>query len=323
MNPNLFIQKLKSLKKGLNISYKLWVCLSLLTISRTQLSAQAGALDLTFAPTTGANGNLSGLAFQPDGKIIIVGGFTTYNGVSRNRICRINANGTIDATFTPGTGFNTTTYDPSVQSDGKIIVGGNFTLYNGIARSRIARINADGTLDNTFVVGTGANDWVYTTAVQSDGKILIGGSFTTYNGTSTNGIARLNSDGTIDATFNVGNGFDNYPYSITVQSDGKILLGGNFTTYNGTAINRIARLNSDGTLDVTFTPGAGASSLVYSTFVQTDGKIIIGGNFTSYNGISRSKIARLNANGTLDSTFVPGTGLIILYIPRILKVMEK
>jgi len=309
MNSILFFQKLKSLKKGINISYKLMICLSLLIlISYTKILAQAGTLDLTFAPTTGSNGNLSGLAFQPDGKIIIVGGFTTYNGTSRNRICRINANGTIDATFTPGTGFNTTTYDPSIQSDGKIIVGGNFTTYNGVARSRIARLNTDGTLDAAFDVGTGANDFVYTTAVQADGKILIGGLFTTYNGTLINRIARLNSDGTIDATFNVGSGFNSYPYSISVQNDGKILIGGNFTTYNGTSINRIIRLNSDGSVDASFTPGAGASSLVYSTFVQTDGKIIIGGNFTSYNGTSRSKIARLNADGTLDATFNPGTG---------------
>jgi uncharacterized delta-60 repeat protein len=308
MNPNLFIQKLKSLKKGLNISYKLLVCLSLLTLSYTKILAQAGTLDLTFAPTTGSNGNLSGLAFQPDGKIIIVGGFTTYNGTARNRICRINANGTIDATFTPGTGFNTTTYDPSIQPDGKIIVGGNFATFNGVARSRIARLNTDGTLDATFDVGTGANDFVYTTAVQTDGKILIGGLFTSYNGTLINRIARLNSDGSIDATFNVGSGFNSYPYSISVQNDGKILIGGNFTTYNGTSINRILRLNSDGSLDASFTPGAGASNLVYSTFVQADGKIIIGGNFTSYNGTSRNRIARLNADGTLDATFNPGSG---------------
>jgi uncharacterized delta-60 repeat protein len=102
-----------------------------------------------------------------------------------------------------------------------------------------------------------------TTAIQSDGKIIIGGSFTTYNGTLINNIARLNADGTLDLTFNPGTGANDSVLGTAIQSDGKIIIGGGFTSYNGTAINRIARLNADGTIDLTFNPGTGVSNYVF------------------------------------------------------------
>ena len=151
------------------------------------------------------------------------------------------ATGTPDTTFTInlGTGFNNGVYAVAMQGDGKIVVSGNFTTLNGVASNRVARLNADGTPDTTFTtnVGTGFNDFVFSVAVQADGKILAGGSFTTLNGASRNRIARLNADGTPDTTFatNVGTGFDNSAKSVAVQGDGKIVVGGLFTTLNGTA----------------------------------------------------------------------------------------
>ena len=225
--------------------------------------------------------------------------------------------GTIDASFNPGTGAtntagNSSVYTTSIQSDGQLIIGGNFTSYNGIARNKIARLNTDGSLDASFNPGTGANNDVSTTSIQSDGKIIIVGDFTFYNDIPINRIARLKTNGTLDATFNPGTGA-NAVQTTSIQSDGKIIIGGGFTTYNGIAINRIARLNTDGTLDATFNAGTGAyggASPVSTTSIQSDGKIIIGGWFTSYNGIARNYIARLNTDGTLDTSFNPGTGAI-------------
>jgi uncharacterized delta-60 repeat protein len=270
--------------------------------------AQPGSLDASFNLGSGPNGGVNSIAIQPGGKIIIGGDFTSYNGTGRNYIARLNADGSLDGTFNPGTGANNIVRTTALQSDGKIIIGGSFGSYNGTARNYIARLNADGTLDNTFNIGTGTNSVVYTTALQSDGKIIIGGNFTTYNGTSINTIARLNANGTLDNTFNPGTGANGFVYTTALQSDGKIIIGGEFTSFNGTAINRIARLNADGTLDGTFNPGTGASATVWTTALQSDGKIIIGGFFTSYNGTGRNRIARLNADGTLDGTFNPGTG---------------
>jgi len=272
-----------------------------------------GTLDDTFSPGTGANYTVLTTAIQSDGKIIVGGNFTSYNGITRNGIVRLNADGTFDATFNPGTGVNGSSsplaiYTTTIQSDGKIIIGGNFTSYNGITRNRIARLNTDGTLDATFNTAVGASYPVYTTAIQSDGKIIIGGYFSSYNGITRNCIARLNADGTLDTSFNPGTGADNYVNTTAIQSDGKIIIGGNFTSYNGTTRNSIARLNADGTLDATFNPGTGTSYGVYTTAIQSDGKIIIGGAFTYYNGTKRNLIARLNADGTLDVTFNPGTG---------------
>jgi uncharacterized delta-60 repeat protein/uncharacterized repeat protein (TIGR01451 family) len=269
---------------------------------------QAGSVDFTFNPGTGANGAVWTTAIQNDEKIIIGGNFTSYNGISRNLIARLNADGSLDASFNPGTGANLLVQTTTIQSDGKIIIGGAFTTYNGTPRNSIVRLNADGTLDASFNPGSGANGQVWTSSIQSDGKIIIGGNFTSYNGTGRNRIARLNADGSLDASFNPGTGANGTVLTSSIQSDGKIIIGGLFYAYNGTSRNYIARLNANGTLDASFNPGTGANSTVYTTAIQSDGKIIIGGDFDSYNGTGRNNIARLNANGSLDASLNLGTG---------------
>ncbi|SDA89029.1 delta-60 repeat domain-containing protein, partial [Algoriphagus alkaliphilus] len=267
-----------------------------------------GSLDTSFNPGTGANGTVLSMVLQPDGKILIGGNFTSYNGTTRNYIARINADGSLDTSFNPGTGANFTVWSMVLQPDGKILIGGDFTGYNGTTRNYIARINADGSLDTSFNPGTGANFTVWSMVLQPDGKILIGGDFTGYNGTTRNYIARINADGSLDTSFNPGTGANSTVRSIVLQPDGKIIIGGQFTSYNGASISRIARINADGSLDGSFNPGLGANGFVRSMVLQPDGKILIGGDFSSYNGTSRSRIARINADGSLDGSFNPGTG---------------
>jgi uncharacterized delta-60 repeat protein len=136
---------------------------------------------------------------------------------------------------------------------------------------------------------------VYAIGLQGDGKILIGGSFTAYNGVSCAHLALINSDGTLDATFSAGvAGSLSALTTITIQSDGKILIGGRFSTCNGMSRNNIARLNSDGSLDEAFlTAGGGTDDIVRSIVVQNDGNILIGGDFTTVNGLSKKRLARL------------------------------
>jgi|GEM_PF-1491709 len=274
-----------------------------------------GNVDLSFNPGTGTgtgnSNSVRGSVFQSDGKAILVGDFTTYNGTTMNRIVRVNADGSRDTTFNIGTGFNGETTIVVVQPDGKILVGGSFTTYNGVARRNIARLNSDGSLDTTFTPGTGttgSNSLVDAIAVQGDGKILLGGAFAAYNGTLRNNLVRVNSDGTVDTTFTIGTGPNDRVYSVIVQSDGNIFIGGAFSSYNGTSKGHVARLTSAGAIDSTFTIGSGASSDVYTAALQSDGKFVIGGSFNSYNGTSRKAIARINANGTLDTGFDLGTG---------------
>lgn len=284
--------------------------IQLLIIILTSSSfAQDGTIDFNFNPSTGTNNNVNSTVIQTDGKIIVGGIFTQLNNTTCNRLGRLNSDGTLDNTFILGSGFNNDVNSVCVQSDGKIVVGGNFTTYNGISINRIVRLNTDGTIDSTFNIGTGVNDRIYTIAIQSDGKILIGGDFTSYNGNLKRKIVRLNVDGTIDSTFNITTGANNTIYSCILQSDSKIIIAGSFTLFNGIARSRIARLNLDGTLDATFNTGSGAAnSTIKSVCLQSDGRIIIGGEFTTYNGISANYIARLNSNSTLDTTFNIGTG---------------
>ena len=270
-----------------------------------------GSLDTTFNSGTGANSTVQTTAIQPDGKIIIGGYFTSYNGLATNRIARLNIDGSLDATFNVGTGANSGVFATTIQSDGKIIIGGYFTSYNGDTINRIARLNTDGSLDTSFDPGAGANNGVLTTALQPDGKIIIGGYFTSYNGIARKGIARLNDNASVDTTFNPGTGVNGSTpviYSTALQFDGKVIIGGDFSSYNGTATNRIARLNSDGNIDTTFNLGTGPDYGIRTIAIQPDGKVIIGGSFNSFNGLVRKSVVRLYANGVLDSAFNPVTG---------------
>ena len=308
-----------------------------LTLVGSALHAQvAGTLDPTFDPNV-AGSYVSGIAVQPDGKMVLAGNFSGVGGQSGKGIARILSTGTVEstATFNPGTGVSFWATAAAVQVDGKIVIGGPFNMVNGQARNRIARLLANGTVESTatFNPGTGAdgpilNDLVNSIALQADGKIVIAGQFISVNGQSRKGIARLLTNGTVEgtATFNPGTGAgsgiagtDATVRCVALQADGKILIGGDFTTVNGQSRKGIARLLANGTLEstTTFNPGAGVgsgagvSAAVHSIAVQADGKIVIAGNFATVNGQPRLGIARLLTNGTVESsdTFHPGVDL--------------
>jgi uncharacterized delta-60 repeat protein len=278
--------------------------------------ALTGGFDLSFNRNLLANNTILKLATQPNGKILAVGTFSRFGGVSRNGIARLSASGVLDTTFNPGTGANGAIYDVAVQSDEKILIVGAFTSFNGVARNRVARLNADGSLDNAFIPGTGPNAIVECLALQTDGRIVIGGQFGTLNGASRAGVARLNSNGTTDAAFNPGGtGTDGIVRCLALLADQRIVIGGDFTTYNDSVTthtrNRIARLSIDGRLDTAFNPGAGASGTVRAIAFQTvnsTNRIILGGSFSSVGGASRSGMARLLADGGIDTEFNPGVG---------------
>jgi len=266
----------------------------------------------SYGLTTYVNAMIS----QSDGKIVLGGGFINYSGSTKNYIVRINTDGTADtgSAWNTGVGFGNIVNCLATQSDGKILVGGAFTTYSGSSNiSRIVRLNTNGTRDTTFNPGTaGASSNVLGIAVQSDGKIVLGGGFINYSGSTKNYIARANTDGTADtgSAWNTGVGFGNQINAIALQSDGKIIAGGIFSTYSGSTKNNIARLNTDGTADTgsSWNQGTAFNASVTVLTLQSDGKILAGGAFTAYSGSSNiTRIARLNTNGTLDTTFNPGT----------------
>ena len=261
-----------------------------------RLSAD-GSLDDTFDPNV--NGYVYSIAIQPDGKILIGGWFTNVGGVTRNRIARLNPDGSRDSSFDPDA--NDGILSISLQTDGKIVIGGNFTTLGNppFARNYIARLNADGSPDGSF--SSDLTNYVYSIALQPDGKILIGGK-------SPTALARLNPDGSFDNTFSTSVTDFTLPQSgvnaIALQVNGKILISGDFTKVNATTRNYLARLEADGSLDVSFDPNLSADRAI-SLALQTDGKILMGGYFTSVGGVQRNYIARLNEDGTVDLSFDP------------------
>jgi uncharacterized delta-60 repeat protein len=277
-----------------------------------------GSLDSSFNPARGASDpyGVSSVALQPDGKVLVGGAFSTMNGTNSGGIARLNANGTLDPSFNSGAGmggYQVWVSDIVVQSDGKVIIGGNFDSFDGTNRNGIARLNSNGSLDGGFNPGAELMFFegypyarVESLAKQSDGKLLVGGYFTNANG---NSILRFNADGTLDSSFNSGTGANGIVFSLAVQSDGRVLLGGSFNAINGTVRNRIARLNANGSVDSSFNPGTGVNADVIAMVVQSDGKAVIGGAFTTVNDTNRNRVARLNVDGSLDGSFYPGRGL--------------
>jgi uncharacterized delta-60 repeat protein len=263
----------------------------------------SGSADTTFNIGTGFNFNPSTIVLQPDDKILVGGSFTQYSGSTTNRLVRINTNGTRDTGFNIGTGFNNTASAIAVQPDDKILVGGSFTQYSGSSINRLVRINTNGTRDTSFNVGTGLNSIANTIAIQSDDKILVGGSFDQYSGSSINFLVRINTDGTRDTGFNIGTGLSSTANAIAIQSDNKILVGGAFTAYSGSTTNYLVRINTDGTRDTGFNIGTGFNNVVNTIFIQPDDKILVGGSFTTLNDSPARKLVRLNSDGTLDTTF--------------------
>ena len=229
-------------------------------------------------------------------------------------LARLNTDGSRDPSFNVSFGVAPDTiYSTAVQADGKILMTGDFSQVNGIVRQGFARLNVDGSLDNSFDPGSGFNRDVYQLVTQPDGKILAVGIFVTYNGTPRNSFARINADGSLDTEFNptVAN-----VAVAAVQADGKILIGGSFTTVNGTARTGLARLNADGSLDNSFNPTLGGEAVALTILVQADGKIMVGGIFSSVNGATRQNLARLNADGTLDTSFDAGSNSEVRILDR-------
>jgi uncharacterized delta-60 repeat protein len=324
-----------------------------------------GSLDNNFNPGSSIDARVTNLALQSDGKVIIGGDFTMAGGAMRNRVARLNANGTLDTSFDPGTGpagFSPRVTATAIQPNGKVLVGGDFSSFNGTNRNRLARLNADGTVDTGFVPWVGAPlnyaFQPYTFLVQPDGKILVGGNAALSSGSDGTGLARLNPDGSFDNSFHADTIGTNDDYavinSLALQSDGKILAGGysarnyvpfylltrlntsgsrdtNFPAVGGNGVvasialqpdgkilvasgwndigGWMTRLNTNGSVDNTFNGGSGANNVINSILIQPNGKILLAGSFTSFNGTNCNHMARLNANGSLDTNFNAAAGV--------------
>jgi uncharacterized delta-60 repeat protein len=234
-------------------------------------------------------------------------------GVFIMRFSYAQLSGEIDPTFavSPGIGGGFGVFpsvqDMKIQEDGKILIAGSFSSYNGADRRRVARLNADGSLDETFNPGSGADFGMFghgvdQIAIQNDGKILICGDFDSYNGISTpNHLARLNSEGSYDFSFSTPYLGLNMVNRIAIQDDQKILISG--TPSNFSYGEKFIRLNTDGSVDSSFNVLPGWSLGVSSIFVQDDGKILVSGQFSDTLNPNTIFLLRLNNDGSKDNGF--------------------
>jgi uncharacterized delta-60 repeat protein len=303
-----------------------------------------GRLDASFDAGEGVmtgpsefSARIHSIALQPDGKILVGGYFTAVNGVRRAHLARLNSDGSLDAAFYPR--FNDVVATVAVQAEGKVLVGGFYNRLNETIREGTVRLNMDGTLDDNFtwpggpfgllvvqpdqkvIVGgsmrlnqdgtldptynaAGPNFGVSAVSLQSDGKLMLGGSFQRLGGIARNHIGRLNADGSLDSTFDPGVGPNWFVEALAVQSDGRVIIGGNFTEINGIARNRLARLNADGGVDMTFDSGMGPNDGVRCILLEAGGKVLVGGFFTRFNGVAKAYLARLVA-GSMDVALPP------------------
>jgi len=293
----------------------------------------SGALDTNFPPGTGglpglaADDRIWKLNWKSDGNGgWIYGYFRSYNGQLRGGITGLNGNGSYNTNYanvTANAGWSGMVYSLAAQSDGKIIIGGDFNGVGGKYCAGLARINPNGSLDRSFRGGVdiGTNSFVRSVAVQADGKILLAGYFGQCKGYSCTSLARLNPDGSLDTAFNpmLANGDNSVPnlYQVVPLSNGQMMIAGEM--WNDTiGDSPVARLYSDGTRDPNFNAsgfsisgaqwGWGSRVAVVSTNAGTN-YLIAGGystggqNYWTNSGF----LARLTSSGAVDNTFSPGT----------------
>jgi hypothetical protein len=255
---------------------------------------------------TKTDGAVNCITVDPStGKIYIGGAFTSWNGAPINRIARLNTDGTLDASFNPGSGFNQVVNVITLDSSGKLYVGGNFTTYDGVAANRIIKLNDDGTKDGTFDNTTGFNTTVNDITLDSLGGIYVGGLFTLYKSVTENRIIKLNTNGTKDATFVNTTGFDTTVNTIAVDNNDDIWVGGSFTSWKGVTNNarHIVKLLKNGNRDATFNQGANTGTGGFNTTVNAihyksaTNTVVVGGSFTSWKNDTNNYLTELSAIG--------------------------
>ncbi|RYU80144.1 delta-60 repeat domain-containing protein, partial [Hymenobacter persicinus] len=272
-----------------------------------------GAPDPSFMAPLGDGPNV--LQRTQSGKILIFsgGGLLFPVGGGYGFLHRLNADGSLDGSFSSINTQNGSAYTMQVQADDKILVGGNFTGFNGQAAAGLVRLLPDGTRDASFSVGTGANGAVSYTLQLPDGKILVAGNFSTFNGRNCHGLVRLLPSGQSDLTFyDAGLDAGTMVQAVTAQPDGRLLLAGRLYVDGNPNLRFLVRLLPDGSYDSSFTlpyfggnragVGTAGTNLVR---LQADGRILVGGAFTSVNSVPAYSLVRLQPDGEVDASFAP------------------
>lgn len=247
------------------------------------------------------NAAVLSLATTADNRLFVGGEFSDLVEQGNHGMVRLSEDGAYDPSFKTQLQPKSAVHSVKPQGD-KVLIGGNFTFGESESDfSNFARLNADGSVDREFT--SLVDDWVFSILPLQDGGVMIGGVFKNVAGVERKYLARFQADGQLDPSFNPDFGLLGWVYCMAQQEDGRILIGGEFTSIDGVDINHLARLNQDGSIDSSFLIGEGANDSVKVITLQADGRILIGGEFTAFAGVSRRHIARLNQDGSIDRSF--------------------
>jgi uncharacterized delta-60 repeat protein len=284
------------------------------SVSNLMRLTSNGGLDSTFQ-TPGVNSEVMHAFALPDGNILISGYFSQVGAVTNFGLAKLSTNGApiLSFNFASYTNFQFGSTVPILGADCIYAFGGSMDMVGPYGRGYLARFRlADGALDQTWYPGKGASlGGIVSMALQADGKIVVGGTFQSFNGQAAAGLTRLNPDATIDPAFLSGLRAGDQVFNVTLLPDQRLLVLGNFTNYNGQACAGLVRLFPDGTMDPSFSIGLGPfnysnPSLEHTTLArQADGRLLVAGWFDTYNGQPRTGLVRLLADGAVDSGFVP------------------
>ncbi len=268
-----------------------------------------GSVDATMI--TGANAQPSAITPLPDGSMIVGGNFLTVGGKARSRIAKIKPDGSVDDLFISDVApqaFYSGSFVRTVllQTDGRILIGGNLSNVAGTTFTNLARVNPDGSADGSFKPYSSMFSSI---AIQRDGKILTGTDGSGIGPVYEKSVRRHNSDGTPDPSFNTA--LQTPPvYTVAVREDGKVLVGGSFVYTNGpnaTGIN-LALFNTNGTFDANFAISAQDSvsgvQAVNALLMQPDGSMLVGGHYERLGNYTCNGLGRVRADGSVDTNFV-------------------
>lgn len=260
----------------------------------------SGPADTTFKPPL-KNGIINSILNEPGGGIIIAGTFTELDGKPYSGIGKLLDNGTLDTDFFISSGFNGPVYSMTMVSNDKLLVTGNFSSYRSFPVNNIVKVDLNGVVDSQFSPNSqGTNGAIDGAIMDKNGKIIIWGAFSSYNGTNVNGITRINPDGTIDPTFKSTGPADGFIWDVDVAEDGKIWVGGSFSGFFGKAAQSLIILNEDGSpADIFYGQGfssgiSGIRQTVFSIKLISNTDALIGGNFIRFNGAETNKLVRLS-----------------------------
>ena len=272
---------------------------------------------------------VSQIAVLADGDILVGGQFGYVNDYNTRRpaLARLNADGSLDDDFAPGSGiFGRQNYSPrfttalAVRPDGRLLTAGFLRNGPDYFEHRFGGLNTDGAADTTFITSSGLDNYVSAALEEPDGKVVVGGFFSSFHSVPMPGLGRLHPDGSRDHSFNIGTGPDDAVTSLQRLTNGQILVGGYFHNFNGERREGVARLGTNGALDATFRVDTNfIYGYSYDTAVQTNGQILVGGGFWESNYVRLHGLVRLNADGSWDRAFSANLSLTNVNVYRVVQ----